>query len=317
MTLTRCAVRLGGPGAATGWVEVAPFDELVASWAVPGDAEVEVVVGARRGGSEIGPYVLARRREGRWSSVPGQSDADARVEVDTLVAARPLDAFRLEARGVAQDGVRLAGVTSLRADRADRARARAAQRPAAPLELPVEPLSQQSFVDVKPHLDGGGASWCSPTSLTMVLRFHGVAAAVPDVAEAVYDPAYGGCGNWSFNVAHAADRGLDAVVTWLDGLAAAAELLAAGVPLVVSLVAAPGALPGFPLAAGTTGHLVVLAGLTAEGDPIVHDPAGREGEVRRVYPAAAFERCWVEGTGGVTYLVRPRDLALPPSAGLW
>jgi hypothetical protein len=146
----------------------------------------------------------------------------------------------------------------------------------------------------------------------MVLRFHGVPAEVPEVARAVYDPVYGGCGNWSLNVAHAAARGLDAVVVRLPGLDAAARLLHAGLPLVVSIAAGPGELPGLPLAGGTAGHLVVLAGLTTMGDPLVLDPAAERAEqVRRVYPRGPFEQAWLRGSRGTTYVLSPAGGALP------
>ena len=158
----------------------------------------------------------------------------------------------------------------------------------------------------------------SPTSLTMVLRRWEVDVTVPEVARAVYDPAYGGCGNWSFNVAYAASHGLDAIVTRLGALAEAQPLLAAGIPVVASITAAPGALPGFPLPGGTRGHLVVLAGETVSGDPIVLDPAAAHAvDVRRTYPRAAFERAWLGGSSGTVYLVRPPDVPLPAGSGAW
>jgi hypothetical protein len=148
----------------------------------------------------------------------------------------------------------------------------------------------------------------------MVLGRWGLEVEVPAVAEAVYDPASGGCGNWSCNVAFAASLGLDAVVTRLSSLPRARPLLVAGVPLVASIVAGPGALPGFPLEAGTGGHLVVLAGETAEGDPIVYDPAARgAAAVRRVYPRRAFESAWLGGSRGTAYVVRLPSHPVPSS----
>jgi hypothetical protein len=175
-----------------------------------------------------------------------------------------------------------------------------------------------AFVGVDPELDGGGASWCSPTSLAMVLRYHGIDVDVPAVARAVYDAPYRGCGNWSLNVAFAASCGLDGVVTRLRGLGDVATLIEAGIPVVVSVVVAPGALPGFPLANGTTGHLVVVAGFAPGGDPVVLDPAAPDvASVRRTYPAAAFAEAWIGGAGGIAYVIRPPGLELPPSDGLW
>lgn len=314
MRLTRCQVRLG-VALETEWQEVGPFDDLVASWSVPGTVDCSVEVQGRADGRATGWYVLAARRGGAWSSQPSRDDADGRVEVDTLRTRRPLDGFRLRVAGAtAEGGSRLAAVTALHPLPA----AGAAPVRTPPSELPLEPLSQMAFVGVAPELDGGGASWCSPTSLVMVLRYHGAMVDVPTAARQVYDPRYGGCGNWSLNVAYAAALGLDAVVTRLRGLGDAAALVEAGIPVIASLVAAPGALPGFPLAAGTGGHLVVVTGFTSDGHPVVFDPAAPDAaSVRRVYPAEAFADAWVGGSGGISYVVRPVDRELPPSAGLW
>ena len=92
----------------------------------------------------------------------------------------------------------------------------------------------------------------------------------------------------------------------------------AGIPLVASIAAEPGALRGFPLSNGTAGHLVVIVGFTRVGAPIVNDPAAESNAaVRRVYDRTEFERVWLEGGGGVVYVIAPPDVALPPSAGNW
>ncbi|MFG1951266.1 C39 family peptidase [Micromonospora sp. NPDC048830] len=92
-------------------------------------------------------------------------------------------------------------------------------------------------------------SWCSPTSVTMVLDFWDVGPtpdryawvsppgprpAVTHAARHCYDPAYGGAGNWALNTAYAAGHGVDAFVTRLRSLAEAGAFVAAGVPLVLS-----------------------------------------------------------------------------------
>lgn len=315
MTLSRLPGGAADPELRSAWIAPGPFDELVASWSVEVDGDAEVAVQGRHGAQETGWYVLGRRRRNGWSSVPAQADADARVEVDLLVAERPLDAFRLRVVAPGHAVVRaLACCTTLTGGEATSApgpgRAQA-------VEVPLEPLSQMAHGEDDPELDGGGASWCSPTALAMVLRRWGVDVTVPEIARAVYDPAYGACGNWSFNVAYAASRGLDAVVTRLESLAEARALLAAGVPLVASITVAPGALPGFPLSGGTRGHLVVLAGESPEGDPIVFDPAADAAAVRRTYPRAAFERAWLGGSSGTVYLVRPPDVPLLAGSGAW
>jgi hypothetical protein len=70
----------------------------------------------------------------------------------------------------------------------------------------------------------------------------------------------------------------------------------AGIPLVASIAVEPGELDGFRLPQGTSGHLVVIVGLTPEGNVIVNDPAADSNDtVRRVYDRAQFEGVWVRG----------------------
>jgi hypothetical protein len=67
----------------------------------------------------------------------------------------------------------------------------------------------------------------------------------------------------------------------------------------VSIRFSRGELAGAPISA-SAGHLVVLAGLTAEGDPIVMDPAAAaDSSVLRTYDRALFERAWLGGSGGM------------------
>ena len=123
--------------------------------------------------------------------------------------------------------------------------------------------------------------------------------------------------HWAFNTAYAATFGLEAFVTRLGSLREAEAFLAAGIPLAASIAAAAGELDGF-LAAGTAGHLVVLAGVTADGHPLVDDPAAHTNEeVRRIYDRAQLERAWLGGSGGIVYVVRPPGVSLPPGGRGW
>src|SRR6202171_135152 len=131
-------------------------------------------------------------------------------------------------------------------------------------------------------------------------------------ARATYDPAYRGTGNWPFNTAYAARFGLDAFVTQLRSLAEAERFVRAGIPLVASIAAHPGELDGFLFAGGTNGHLVVIVGFDASGNPIVNDPAARtNASVRRVYARTQFERVWLRGSAGTVYVIHPQDAPLP------
>jgi hypothetical protein len=141
-----------------------------------------------------------------------------------------------------------------------------------------------------------------------------VAAAAAEVA----DPAYGE-GNWSFNTAWAAQLTGDAFVTRLHDLRDAEGFIDAGIPLVVSVAYPRGGLRG-AATRGTDGHLVVLRGFTAAGDPVVNDPAApTERSVRRTYDRAELERAWLHGSGGLVYVIHRDDQPMPPRgrAGAW
>ncbi|RMG15207.1 MAG: hypothetical protein D6731_08875 [Planctomycetota bacterium] len=160
---------------------------------------------------------------------------------------------------------------------------------------------------------------CAPTSLGMVLAYHGDEVPTATLAAWVRDRRRGIYGNWSFNVAVAAERGLRATVRRFASLRPLEEEIRAGRPVVVSHRFAAGALRGSPLP-GTEGHLLVVAGFTAAGDVVVADPAappaeqerpgprsGDEPGVLRVYEREAFRRSWLDGRpSGIAWTLGPR-----------
>jgi len=84
---------------------------------------------------------------------------------------------------------------------------------------------------------------------------------------------------------------------------------------VASIASRPGELSGFLFSGGTNGHLVVIVGFDASGDPIVNDPAAWSNQtVRRVYDRAQFERVWLRGSDGTAYVIHPPEVPLPPAA---
>jgi hypothetical protein len=139
---------------------------------------------------------------------------------------------------------------------------------------------------------------------------------VDNTARYVYDYHYDGAGNWPFNTAYAGALGLDAFVTQLRGLDEAEQFIKAGIPLVASVAANPNKLTGFLLDKGTNGHLLVIVGFTAGGNPIVNDPASTDdGSVRHVYDRAEFERSWLPASGGIVYVMHPASIPLPTGFG--
>jgi hypothetical protein len=53
----------------------------------------------------------------------------------------------------------------------------------------------------------------------------------------------------------------------------------------------------------TAGHLIVIRGVTKEGDLIVNDPASKDKGNGAVYKAKELEIAWF-GHGGVGYIIR-------------
>ncbi|SBT38469.1 peptidase C39 family protein [Micromonospora narathiwatensis] len=318
-------------------------DEIVPSWTADTPEGCWLRVEAR-GWHEDAPatdwYVL-----GHWaaddtaihrSSVPGQTGDDARVTVDVLrVAAARVNGWQLRVTlfrrcdATAGPVLRTVGAvasTDAPADPADEATG-ADDVDARGRVLDVPRYAQRLHAGGETRWGGGGDSWCSPTCVSMVLDFWG-AGPTPDryawvdppgprpvvvhAARHCYDHAYAGAGNWAFNTAYAGRHGVDAFVTRLRGLTEAERFVAAGIPLILSAAFTAGQVPGLDYA--TRGHLMVLVGFTADGDPVLNDPYAPDDEaVRRTVPRAPFEAAWQAGSGGVAYVVRPGSVPLPPA----
>ena len=200
------------------------------------------------------------------------------------------------------------------------------------VELPVPPYSQQLHRGDYLHWDLGGNSWCSPTSTSMLLAFHDrlpapsdyawVEPGFPDrfvvqAARHVFDYAYKGAGNWSFNTAYAGRHGADAFVTRLRSLTEVETFIAAGRPAGRDRVVHP--------------RDAALRGLRDRGAP-AHDHRVRRGRRRDLQRPGVPHRSpattrsgWsstgaassVPGSGrraGVVYVVHTDAVPLPPPA---
>ncbi|HVW33686.1 MAG TPA: peptidase C39 family protein [Acidimicrobiia bacterium] len=293
----------------------------VPSWNAdtPPGSWIEVSLRARLAGGRLTKWYSA----GVWAadgstvarhSVDGQKDSDADLATDTLVipdgspAAEALQVRVrfMSARTGAGPSLRLAAVALSTAP--PRPAPVIAGDPARWNRTLDVPACTQSYPD-------GGEGWCSPTSTSMIVGYWArdpgpceprVRAAV----DGVYDWIYDGHGNWPFNTAHAATRGLEAWVTRFRSLADAEPWIAAGIPVGVSYSWEPGTLTGAPVRR-SAGHLGVLVGFDGHGDAVVNDPAAREGAVRRTYRRAEFENAWVAHSGGTAYLMYPPGWPIP------
>jgi hypothetical protein len=299
------------------------FTDAIASWsaATPPGTWLETLVRAQVGTRWTKWYSLGIWAEGEETvqrhSVNLQGDADGSVAVDTLKLAfkkkAPPNAYQVAVRLFAESAATtpaLSAVTVATSTAADAPRSLAAGNPAywsGP--LPVPECSQMVYPE-------GGPVWCSPTSVSMVLAYwQGTTGPCePRVRAAVagvYDWLYDGHGNWPFNTAYASAQGFEAWVGRLTSLAEAERWLGAGIPLVISYAWGKGDLTGAPIPS-SNGHLAVLVGFDASGDPIVNDPAAAsDGEVQRTYPRAELESLWLEHSGGTVYAIYPAGTLIP------
>jgi uncharacterized protein YvpB len=169
----------------------------------------------------------------------------------------------------------------------------------------------------------GGNTWCSPTSVSMVLMYWtqtGLPCSdwVPTTVAGVWDWMYNGAGNWPFNTAYAATMnayndpaGLEASVRRFTSLDEAEKWVAAGVPVIVSFAWGKNDLTGAAVPS-SSGHLSVLVGFDEAGNPIINDPAAANNEdVRRTYLRSEFEPLWLQASGGTVYLIYPPGTAIP------
>lgn len=299
----------GGPRTAQIRLAAAtPVTEAIASWTARAPRGGQIEIRAGRPGGRAYSF-------GRWSesagrtSVKGQKDAEGDMQTDTLVLAEPTRELDVT--------ITLTGPVQLRdlhvvLNGALTPDTLPANKAAWGLTLEPPRRAQMSYPN--------GGVLCSPTSISMVLGYWAqvlgrpeLDADVPEVQQAVFDPGWGGTGNWPFNVAFGGSRsGLTGAVTRLRGIADAERFLLRGIPVVCSVRYA--LLKGQPKAERGDGHLVVLVGFTPEGDPIFNDP-GRN-VVRLTYKRDDFRRAW-EGSGRTVYLVYPRYWATPAENGPW
>lgn len=313
------------------------FTHLVPSWnaSTPAGSWIQVLLQVR----DTAGTASTVKDLGRWtlgdatvkrSSAGAQADAIARVATDTLIARKkPLRAFRFTVKLMRTPGGSAPTVTALGAATATPTStipATSAPLKKSAVSLAVPTYSQMTHRGQHPQFGGGGEAWCSPTSLAMVLGYYGKLPAassytwvpkkysdrwVNHIARLTYDYTYKGAGNWPFNTAYAATRTGKAFVTRLPHLRSAERFIRSGIPLIVSIKFGRGQLTNAPIGS-TAGHLLVLVGFTAAGNPIVNDPAASKNSlVRRTYDRAQFERAWLGGSAGLTYVVHDAKHPLP------
>ena len=298
------------------------YKEAIASWnaSTPSGSWVEVQFRAQYGTRWSKWYVL-----GIWASdtstverhsVNLQGDSDGFVAVDTFVSSNKKETtskFQLKFRLFSADGSSTPSVRNASVAYSTSAPKRASVSSGDPARwntlINVPECSQMVYPD-------GGEVWCSPTSTSMVLGYlnNDTGPCEPRVRAAVdgvFDWVYDGHGNWPFNTAYAATFGHEGYVARFTSLAKAEEFVKAGVPVIMSIAWGNGDLTGADIDS-TNGHLFILVGFDAAGNPIVNDPASPTNEsVQHTYLRSELEPLWLEASGGTVYLIYPQGAPVP------
>lgn len=290
-----------------------PFTELVPSWNVttPEETGLNFLVRTRDAETaEWSPW-LYMGQWGRTLHWPNRTIRfeHGKVNVDNLILKRPADAFQVRANFYSYD---LTGEArpSLRAYAVaysgvvEDEQKRAELKPKVALEGDWARSLDVPFLGQFNNGEAIRGSTCSPTSTAMLLAYRGVEMPVLETCMAILDPEYGIFGNWARAVAHASNQGLDAFLTRVRTHDEVKKFISEGFPLIASIKFKEGEFPSNPMKS-TGGHLIVIRGLTEEGDAIVNDPAVDEGGEGLVYKWDELKRAWID-KGGVTYVIGPK-----------
>ena len=284
---------------------VFPFDVLLlsADAVFPGGGELEAEgqVKTAEGWSPWFSFGRFNAAGGGASAAP-QENSFGRMDIDLLKLKTKASALRYRFTVTSAGGksplIRLAAVSYTDSE-APYSPAEAAARPAGFKALK---LALPKFSQMIQQVNYAG-DICSPVSLSMALCGLGLRAEPLKTAGAVLDSAQNIYGNWFFNTAHAGTRGLYSFVARLNSLEEARAFLEAGAQVVASVTFGPDELANSPLKK-TKGHLLVIAGFTAKGDVITHDPAApNEKTVERTYDRAQFAQAWLKNKYGTSYIV--------------
>jgi uncharacterized protein YvpB len=137
---------------------------------------------------------------------------------------------------------------------------------------------------------------CSPTSLTMALKYHGKDVDLDQVTRGTLDSGNDAYGNWPQNVAFAGEQGMRAYTKKCKSINPVKNFIARGIPVVASVCMKEkemldGAISAFP-----SGHLMVVVGFDIiDGIEyvVVNDPAANSNtEVRKYYRLDQWVKVW-------------------------
>jgi len=297
------------------------FTEMIPSWNVntPKDTGVRFHVRVKDANSgEWSPWLYM----GYWGRTVA-TGKDARVikfeggevEIDTLVLHQPADAYQIRATLQSLDETPANALPSVRrisvcysgevSDDTRRAEL------ISPVSVPQD-WARDLGVGFRAQKDASErlkSQACSPTSTSMVMAFNGVNFPTLENASAIYDTEYNLFGNWNRAVARAGEHGLDAWITRFRNWDQVKATIQQGQPIIASIRFEKGEMPSNPIMQDTDGHIIVIRGLTKDGDVIVNDPARKESQNGKpngngvIYKANELAKAWFD-RGGVAYIIR-------------
>ncbi len=286
-----------------------PFDSVILSWNVLAPDRTGAVIEIRArsaGGAWTEWYQVAR-----WGKLSPPTprghrrDAAGQINQDTLELKSKATAFQYRVSLLTEDSTVTPVLKLIAACYADVDSQGAIPVFTAPGDSPGTPWVRDLPVPFRSQRGEDAAiagRICSPTSVAMVMEYHGVSVPTSVVAAQAHDTLNDIYGNWPFNTAAAASHGFEAYVTRFAGFEPIQEEIARGYPVIISIRFKPGELSGAPLE-NSDGHLLVIRGFTKDGDVIVNDPAGRtESEGHVVYRRHELLRAW---KNGVAYIIHP------------
>ena len=298
-----------------------PLHECTVSWNI---------TGGHNGWSEI--YLRGAKGEGEWTlwyplafwsptgsyvgrfSFTGMEDEKGLVKPDYLVFREPVDKLQLKIR---RGSMKAGGIPSFWGAYLSWS----TERPVSSDNLsPVEyrPIdiegvpshSQMVYPD-------GGNVWCSPTCLSMIVKYYRNSQAAPEacVREAVsgcWDPIEQCHGNWNFNSAWTSSLGYRSYIKRFTRLNQLEDLLSRNIPLPLSISfdnKTERRLDKAPIER-TNGHIILLKGFDGKGGAFVFDPAaGSDADVPVTYSCAQLEARWLEASGGSAYIILPEGFS--------
>lgn len=289
------------------------WNELIASWnaEMPTNTFLKIEVRALYPDRTTKWYVM-----GNWSNDPSkfpresvrrQKDADGDVDTDTLVLNETTDRVQVRltigGEGKAKPKLKFLSLSLLDS--------KTEREP-----LPPNRAAWGKLVDVPERsqmaYENGGVL-CSATTVSMLLahwsrelKRPALDHDVPEVVEGVFDPKWGGTGNWVFNTAYAGSfKGMRGYTARLSDVAELEDWISRGLPVGLSVcynrLRGKGRTP--------SGHLVICVGFTETGDVIINDPGTRQ-NVRKTFPRERVIDAWAYSKNAA-YFIYPEKTKLP------